>query len=188
MIYHWSNSITYHISCVSMSSGQHRRSITYACITRQTPLRKLCGALASRRSIRRAWRARAESCQRPAARFRGEAADPTTSDGAARQTEDVVWRTIVPGTHERAGSYELSIGSFPGNDRASRRLATWSRPAGRRPRRRPRRDVLRSQENNRLRKDADVSYDLSRRASLRREIVPGKHNRNGAGRRRDAWG
>lgn len=53
----------------------------------------------------------------------GEAADPTTSDGAARQTEDVVWRTTVPGTHTRAGSYELSTGSFPGNAGTSRRTA-----------------------------------------------------------------
>lgn len=118
----------------------------------------------------------------------GEATDPTTSDGAARQTEDVVWRTTVPGTHARAGSYELSAGSFPGNAGASRRTDARSRPAGRRPRRRPRRDVLRSQENNRRRKDADVSYDVSRRASLRREIVPGKHEQRGAGRRRDARG
>lgn len=103
-----------------MSSGGRRRSvICYAvCTTRRAPLRKLCGALASRRATRRAWRARAASCQR------SEAADPTTSDGAARQTEDVVWRTTVPGTHARAGSYELP-GWAPGRRDA--------RPPGRGP-------------------------------------------------------
>lgn len=57
----------------------------------------------------------------------GNAGDPTTSDETARQTEDVVWRTTVPGAHVRAGSRELSTGgSFPG---CAGNVATPGRPS-----------------------------------------------------------
>jgi len=105
MIYHWSNSITYHMYLVFRWAVVNIvRSITYACITRQTPLRKLCGALASRRSIRRAWRARAESCQRPAAK-------PRTR---RRLTELLVKRKTssdVPSCQEHMNVQEVT--SFP---------------------------------------------------------------------------
>jgi hypothetical protein len=55
----------------------------------------------------------------------------------------------------------LFVASFPGSDEASRRPDSCVGSAGRvgaAAVRGRRRDVLRSQENNRRRKDADVSY------------------------------
>lgn len=71
-----------------------------------------------------------------------DAADPTTSDGAARQTEDVVWRTTVPGMHVRAGSWRAFRRELPGKLRGVatpgllrrlRRGGRCQRPAPRRP-------------------------------------------------------
>lgn len=167
------------------SSGQRRGSIRcYARTTRRAPLRKRCGALASRRSTRRTWRSSGANVRRQ------------------RRGADDVWRNCSSNGRRRLTYHRARGACARRKSRASqtagastgvhRGVATPG-PGGRWPRRggccqRPRRDVLRSQENNRRRKDADVSYEVSRRASLRREIVPGEQEPSGAGRRRDARG
>lgn len=114
---------------------------------------------------------------------------PAATSGTRRRlTKLLVKRKTssdVPPCQGRMCAQEVACvpvrGSFPGCIGASRR------PGGRCRGgccQRPRRDVLRSQENNGRRKDADVSYQVSRRASLRREIVAGEQEPNGAGRRR----